>query len=225
MPDMHNWTKDEKDAVMNLLVSVAGYCPGKESLYEWLKKCELNSIIINNKAVFSQYAEVVKQQAGMDMNEKDIFDFLTEVKNSNINLNDLLATVNQLPQFYASWLMNRLLAEHPLGDKIWIWSKSVCVIDFRVQHNGESIRFAFDIPCEDLSNPGITFFARDDSTKIELFKETLDKQGYVFNSAWSRWCKHCCNTKYPDLTELEQILKEVKCCLEEMKKRKQELEK
>ena len=225
VPDMHDWSDEESAKVSSLLVSLAGYIPERKCLYGWLRQCELDSLIFNNKAVFSQYATLVKKQAGMDMNEKDIFDFLTEVKTSKISLEDLLATINQLPQFYASWLMNQLQADHAVGDKIWVWSNDVCVLDFHIVHAGEKIRFAIDIPCGDLSSPGITFFARDDSSKLDLVKDILEQQGYVFNQEWGRWCKHCCNSKHPGLPELEQVLKDVKNTLEAMNTRKQELEK
>ena len=219
VPNMSGWPDEEKSRVSNLLVSLAGYLPGKKGLYDWLRQCELNSAIFNNKAVFAQYAALVKQQAGIDMNEKDIETFLNQARDAHLRIEDLLSTINQLPQFYAMWLKNQIQAGLDWGDKNWIWSTNVCVLDFHVQHDGKRFNFAFDIPCGNLDGWGITCFPRSgEPNDMDLLKAALQEQGYELNPETRRWHKYCCKTKYPTISELEEILVELKKTIEAIKK-------
>lgn len=229
VPDMHDWSDEDRNKVSALLVSLAGYKPEGKCLYDWLRHCELDSLIFNNKAVLSQYAALVKQQAGTDMNEKDFQVFLEQVATSQINIDSLIETVNQLPQFYASWLHRKLqaeMAEMSFGDKAWIYSGHVAVFDFHVNTGGRNIRLAFDIPCNCLTQNGITFFSRDEPAgeNMDLFKDVLKSLGYSFNEGWRRWEKKCCPSKYPTVSQLEQFWKEMKDSMIAIKRRKEELE-
>ena len=230
VPDMRGWSNEEKNKVRSLLVPLAGYIPGEKCFYNWLRQCELDSLVFNNKAVLSQYAALVKQQAGIDMNEKDFQSFLQQVEASQINIEDLIKTVNQLPQFYASWLQRKLqaeMAEISFGDKAWIYSKDVAVLDFHVRKGGKKIEFAFDIPCDCLTQNGITFFSRDRilaKENSDWFKDVLEYLGYSFNKEWGRWVKKCCPSKYPTIPQLERFWQEIKDSIIAIKHRKEELE-
>ncbi len=230
VPDMRDWADEERAKVSGLLVSLAGYMPERKCLYGWLRQCELSSLIFNNKAVFSQYAALVKQQAGMDMNEKDFQVFLEQVAKSQINIDDLIEVVNQLPQFYASWIHRKLqaeMAEISFGDKAWIYNGYVAVLDFHVRSGKNNIKLAFDIPCNFLSQNGITFFSRNVHAKenADLFKDVLEGLGYSFNEGLGRWEKKCCPSKYPTISQLELFWKEIKDSMIAIKQRKEELEK
>lgn len=229
VPDMHDWSDEDRNKVSSLLVSLAGYMPDGKCLYGWLRQCELDSLIINNKAVLSQYAALIKQQAGMNVKEKDFQEFLEQVATSQIDLDEIIEVVNRLPQFYASWLHRKLeteMTEISFGDKAWIFSGHVAVLDFHVHTGGKNIRFAFDIPCNCLTQNGITFFTRDKPTgeNLDLFKDVLEGLGYSFNEGWKRWEKICCSSKYPTISQLELFWTEIKDSMIAIKQRKEKLE-
>ena len=218
VPNMSDWSVEERSDVGDLLVSLAGYRAGKKSLYSWLKQCEMDSVIFNNKAVLAQYAALVKRQAGMDMNEKDIEDFLDQIRDSHICIENLLNTINRLPRFYAIWLQKRVQTELGWGDKSWIWQEIVFVLDFHILHDGKRTNFAFDIPCGNLDGWGITCFPRSEELKdMDLLMAVLQEQGYAFNHETKRWHKYCCKSKYPTMPELEEVWAELRKTVEAIK--------
>ena len=82
----------------------------------------------------------------MNVKEKDFQEFLEQVATSQIAPDDIIEVVNRLPQFYASWLHRKLkteMTEISFGDKAWIYSGHVAVLDFHVNTGGKNIRFAY----------------------------------------------------------------------------------
>ena len=235
-PEMHNWTESEKHDVKKLLISLSGYMSGKKCLYDWLRQCELESVFFNNKAVLAQYASLVKQQAGVDMNERDFVALLKQADESHICIDDLNSTLNLLPQFYATWLKGALRLNNELDANIFTYppvAGKKCVLDFQLHLDEPDnvVTLTLEVNCENLADDSaIAFWERSGEhlDKLELFKDAMEQRGYSKISQedgdyW--WQKKACQSKYPNYRELEQILEDLRQTIKAMKQRKAEIEK
>lgn len=235
-PEMSNWTEKEKCDVKKLLISLSGYASSKKCLYDWLRKCELESVIFNNKALLAQYASLIKQQAGVDMNERDFVALLKQADESQICIYDLNSTLNQLPQFYASWLKDALLLDNELDADIFTYPKvagKICVLDFQLHldKSDNGITLTLEVTCDKLTeDSAICFWERSSEhlDTLSLFKDVLEQRGYYMKSQedgvyW--WQKKGCQSKLPNYRELEQLLTDLRQTAKAIKERKDEIEK
>ena len=222
-PSTTDWSDNDKNEIRRLLLLFPGYVDQGCCIWSWLRKCEIESPFFNNKAVFAQYAALVKKQGGIIMDEAGIEKFLKQADECKVDLCNFRKMVNNLPNYYANFFVKKL-SDNEVFDKVWIWHENVTVLDgYKVKFPNGIAVFAIDIHCEDLTNYGISIFLRRNDTGLtftevmEPVKTVLQKYNFVmYPDIWEDRYIWRINTQLPLTSELDAIAERMHYFLKEL---------
>lgn len=177
-PNEYSWTKIDQDKIRPLLLSVVGFSeeyPYFNLVQGWLEPCQLRSSRFASVAVLSQYCELLRNQAGVTMNNKIVEELLIQMTRNDIDYFELKEAIDYVPHAIASMVIEACADKPGLRKKPWLAWDVVAVFDFaEIQVSKRKVFFAIDVHCEDLDGTGVSFFARSGNNKpIERYLPTL----------------------------------------------------
>ena len=165
-PNPYCWTKTDKDKVMSRLLSVVGFSEAHADVnlvQGWLEPCQLSSTRFSSLAVLSQYCELLRNQAGVTMDNIILKELLSQMAKNGIDYFELKEAIEKMPHGVASLIIEDCAGISGLKKKPWIAYDEVAVFDFEsisISKSDRVAEFAVDVHCEDLGRTGISFFAR-----------------------------------------------------------------
>ncbi len=165
-PNPYCWTRLDKEKVMSRLLSVVGFSEAHADVnlvQGWLEPCQLSSTRFSSLAVLSQYCELLRNQAGVTMDNKIMKELLNQMAQNGIDYFELKEAIENIPHGIASLIIEDCAEMSGLKKKPWIAYNEVAVFDFEsisTSKSGCAVEFAVDVHCEDLGRTGISFFAR-----------------------------------------------------------------
>ena len=186
MPDINQWTPDDKTSVFPKLITLPAYNENVSfSLFNFLRRCELDAKKFSSVALFRQYAALMKEQAGGNMSEKKktietVISAAVTNKFPLTALRDMLVDVSKnradkLKDLLIDKMNDKSLIGRP-KDKTWTdpgkWTEPDVTKEYAVYVDspefdieglkGQKFTFAIDVPFHDLDALGVvTFFVRD----------------------------------------------------------------
>ena len=222
-PTSIGWSISERTEIKKLLLLFPGFSDKNNCIWAWLRKCELETQYFNNKAVFAQYAAVVKQQAGKVMDKEEIDCFLEQTQNYKVNITGLRDIIDKLPEYYSNYFFENLKNNGVLK-KVWIWRTTVTVLeDYEINFSNGFAYLAMDIHCEALSTYGISIFLRRNETGLsfhEVMKPAelvLKKNNFnIYTGIWKDRYIWQLGTNYPSKNDLADISRKINGFLKEL---------